>query len=638
MLCFGLWTTLSAQAVLGGLTPKHWLISDYSANEQAVVFKDALAVDGANIVSSCKEKWFLNFNATLCLQGFETIPQLSLKDLDLSKMTIFVVYQSRMTNEENVVWSIEQDGRTSLMLTTDRLANLLDYEYINFTEQRSLLPKLNAYFHNEKMPSHTNSTLLIGAQSERPKTPATKLKGAVAELIIYDRVLMALERQKVESYLALKYGLTLTHPYYDALGVQVWNSKKYKHHIAGIGRDTSSSLNQKQSSSSEEQNLLTIGAGSIAESNAANTAEIPNHHHLVWGNDNAPLEWGSSFSIELPLLQRQWRMQRTREQLLSTEVHFDTKQIVDKLDKRQTLWLVIDETGTGNYTPGAISYYKAAPITQKGIAVFKDVIWDADSSGSDVFSFTMGDDLLTSFSIDAPNCSNEDATGSIRLEAIGGVEPYKCSLKSDKEEHPITAYFNEEEVLELKDLSVGLYDLVIEDANGIKTQHRLKIQANDAPVSPLKDQYVIPSNGYLFLDAEIDDERMEYLWIKEGQILTNQATLEIEDAGVYELELSKDGCTSHQWIRVEDFHRKNVVQAQLYPNPSSDGQFTLTIDLQREEDLELMITNEAGGVIATQSLKGKDFYRYNGMVGHSGIYAVYVGGYYTEVLLKLVVD
>jgi flagellar basal body L-ring protein FlgH len=61
----------------------------------------------------------------------------------------------------------------------------------------------------------------------------------------------------------------------------------YKNDIAGIGRDYTSALNQKQSTSANGD-ILTIGLGEIASSNQANSSTFSSDHSfLTWAHNGA---------------------------------------------------------------------------------------------------------------------------------------------------------------------------------------------------------------------------------------------------------------------------------------------------------------------------------------------------------------
>lgn len=114
-------------------------------------------------------------------------------------------------------------------------------------------------------------------------------KGNIAEVLVFNRELTPTERHKVNSYLALKYGITLkkndgTAADYFAsnhdgtAGTTMWtvnNNMGYGNRITGIGRDDNGVLYQKQSKSQAEGANVTIALGdTVAASNEDNGNNI----------------------------------------------------------------------------------------------------------------------------------------------------------------------------------------------------------------------------------------------------------------------------------------------------------------------------------------------------------------------------
>ncbi|MCU0467176.1 MAG: hypothetical protein MUF58_01125 [Arcicella sp.] len=100
-------------------------------------------------------------------------------------------------------------------------------------------------------------------------------KGKIYEVVVYDRNLTTTEKQKVDSYLAIKYGSTLTANYLSGDGTTVYaanggTATDYDSNVFGIGRDDCQGLNQKQSNSTSD-GFVTISNGALAANNAANT-------------------------------------------------------------------------------------------------------------------------------------------------------------------------------------------------------------------------------------------------------------------------------------------------------------------------------------------------------------------------------
>ncbi len=147
--------------------------------------------------------------------------------------------------------------------------------------------------------------------------------GNIGEVLMYKSDLTATQRQQVESYLALKWGVTLNQTaatsYLSSDGTTaMWNATtagSFKYNIAGIGRDDLSGLYQKQSQSVNAINYPTIGIGTVAATNAANTNTLSDKNFLSWADDNgAQLPSASAVPAGTTVakwLTRKWQIQET---------------------------------------------------------------------------------------------------------------------------------------------------------------------------------------------------------------------------------------------------------------------------------------------------------------------------------------
>jgi trimeric autotransporter adhesin len=153
------------------------------------------------------------------------------------------------------------------------------------------------------------------------------LNGRVAEIFTFSSRLDDLtERPKIESYLAIKYGITLgasteaEKDYINSLDNVIWDVSEnsgFNHHVAGIGRDDDSDLYQKQSKTINTTNEVTIGLGGIFDTNSANINEFEvNGDFLVWGCNNKAftesetdsIALGTGLSTILKLIDRKWKI------------------------------------------------------------------------------------------------------------------------------------------------------------------------------------------------------------------------------------------------------------------------------------------------------------------------------------------
>lgn len=150
--------------------------------------------------------------------------------------------------------------------------------------------------------------------------------GVMPEFIEYTRALTTTEVQQVQSYLAVKYGITLDQAtpqnYIDSTTAVVWDATvnaTYKNNIAGIGRDDASALVQRQSQSvntANSGNLVTLGLSTITADNASNPNNFAaDRNFLIWGDDGASTSFATPITTPTvgtsTRMTRTWRVQET---------------------------------------------------------------------------------------------------------------------------------------------------------------------------------------------------------------------------------------------------------------------------------------------------------------------------------------
>jgi len=172
--------------------------------------------------------------------------------------------------------------------------------------------------------------------------------GRIAEIITYSSTKssgnLTQDRNRIQSYLGIKYGITLgtngtSQDYVDSDGSVIWDQSVndgYNFDVAGIGRDDASELNQKQSKSVNDasdgsgptQGVLTMGLTDIYDTNSENISinsanNLGNKQFLVWGNNGIDLNFATS-TIDV-------NMSSGISPALSTDVHFTGMQRVWKV-------------------------------------------------------------------------------------------------------------------------------------------------------------------------------------------------------------------------------------------------------------------------------------------------------------------
>jgi len=152
--------------------------------------------------------------------------------------------------------------------------------------------------------------------------------GDISEIIVYSEALSDLERNHIESYLAIKYGITLDQSsaalypdYRDSLGTIIWShstNQDYLNDIAGLGVDGQSALNQKVSKSIHSDAVVTMATTADFSSSNLDTSRPAlgdDNSFLLWSNNDGDTTWSSTDAPNNgKILNRKWRVQKTGSQ------------------------------------------------------------------------------------------------------------------------------------------------------------------------------------------------------------------------------------------------------------------------------------------------------------------------------------
>ncbi|MFS4494852.1 invasin domain 3-containing protein [Maribacter sp. 2308TA10-17] len=127
--------------------------------------------------------------------------------------------------------------------------------------------------------------------------------GDITEIIAYNKSLSGTERQQVESYLAIKYGVTLNDgatAYLDSQGNNVWPvDATYTSDIFGIANDAKQALNQQISRSINDEVILTVSTDTnFTGANGTHTS-LTDGQYLLIGNDGASGAVADAISTDL---------------------------------------------------------------------------------------------------------------------------------------------------------------------------------------------------------------------------------------------------------------------------------------------------------------------------------------------------
>lgn len=309
----------------------------------------------------------LNYNPTLRLSGQEVPKKALLRYSNLTHATILGVFMPRASEigTDAVLYSLKGRPGQEVLMSKDKLVRS-DSTYIDYGRQQgedllytsrkgkdeqtflSTAPRILTYskagkpYHSvwgepmqaEITTGHAYTPIHADMGANLPSELFGNIvfKGCSPELIVYGRMLSPAERRQVESYLAIKYGITLSGSYLDGKGNLIWDAHenaRYHHRISGIMCDSVNNFYQPLSASSYEPSPFSAIANDSYEgadmdnlptSNRLLTMGCPEHARLqdgsfmIWGDDDGSLTFSVSESdSSLMLMGRRWLIRGTPE-------------------------------------------------------------------------------------------------------------------------------------------------------------------------------------------------------------------------------------------------------------------------------------------------------------------------------------
>ena len=227
-----------------------------------------------------------NFNSTIAFDGVGTglASAINAADFNFSEMSVFSVQKVASGEYSHTIWHYDNNGSNDLALfidggTTNKfnvtvnnaaLGNVTtpvlndDISHlVGFTSNAAAseiyVDAVNVLNAGGQSQLAANGALMIGldADGAEAQDGDNHLKGNIGEVIMFRKKLSDLDRQKVESYLALKYGISLTSNYIasdETTSIWTDDSDGYNKDVFGIGQDDASGLDQKVSRSVNSSN------------------------------------------------------------------------------------------------------------------------------------------------------------------------------------------------------------------------------------------------------------------------------------------------------------------------------------------------------------------------------------------------
>ena len=351
----------------------------------------------------------MNFNKCFEVDGTESFT-MPLGINESRQSDVIVVYETYDTANENALWQVQLDTAKRIGQTTQRILN--DNGQITYDTANRLKPVVNYLAQSWRTPEVCAPTLALCTADSLP------LYGRVAEAMYFDHRICDTAVIQWISYLAVKYGVTLAQTdYLDSRRTVVWDYTHYPDYctsIAGLGRDDSVGLYQKQTYFAD--NLMIIGiAGANAsgaganndsplqtENNEDNPAFIADGDFIIFGMDGvlpAVSELYTQSGETYEVIGRSMVQVTGDARTYGAFILLDTVSVetLRATSLQSAPVLLIDRSGTGEFPAGETEQVQSTGLDSLGHYVYGNLHWDTDQNGRDFFCFavTMPDTMGT---------------------------------------------------------------------------------------------------------------------------------------------------------------------------------------------------------------------------------------------------
>lgn len=622
------------------LSPHFWIKSKNIGENyywESLTDKEAKVSDKKHIGT------VFNFNPSIVFDTAQDSLILPLGIASKRKQTLFMVYKVKDSLKEQFLWTINDPQKTLSVATNKRLVDLKKYSYRSYKE--NLKPhKANIHFFQQNITDSIArlSSLTIGQKSKFEKLPPEEFQGNISEILVYNRVLSGRETQKVASYLAIKYGISLSQydfkNYVNSQGETIWDIEKHKGFdasITAIGRDDASGLFQLKSSNMIEEGLLTLELKS-----KSNT--IPNNYFTFWSDNGKNLlvkkqEQGAPIGIS-----REWQLDFINPTDISLNWSFNPKFIKGTLPKDTYYWLQVDYSGKGTYNDNDSEYIRLASTSSTEKLVLNDFNWDKQKTGKTKFTLKIAPEMFSKVWITEATCGVA-GSGQLNYSIEGGEAPFTVTVKKEGSDVVVKQWNQAAKSSTGVQLSSGTYDYVVRDAKGNLYSETVFVADKEGTFPNLKSDYLLSNGNPLVLDASqgLPAGNYEYQWFYEGDFVDNNPKIAIDQAGTYELRLlNNQECKTTSKITVTSDGKENTNSNVLilYPNPTTDGHFSIVMQYPRKTNVTISLYSPSGTLIKQNHFTQIETYIDDEVINTSaGMYLVTVNSDFGTKTFKVIV-
>lgn len=526
-------------------------------------------------------------------------------------LTVFTVYQLTSVKEE-CIYSFDSKDTHQLLLTSHRFADLNAVKYMNFPSINTRTPQINTYIHSQQNFRESNhpEVLRIGQQPLFQDIPVSGFEGIFYEMIIYDRTLSPKEKHQVESYLAIKYGLTLENtigPYYNSYGQELWpylESPEMQTNITVIGRDKSQQFEQMSSTSTEWGGFLNL--------TFTNQNESHDLEYVSMRSNDLSLSLDQQVTEGVYQMEREWVIHSFGDKEL-TDISWKEGDLL--LNNEGQFWIKVYRQETDHSSLQFTDFFPASK--KNNIYTIEGMNWDKDGSGSDHFTIIEAPELFLAIDNSHSSCNEDNSFFAYKV--VGGSPPYQVNILKEGEYFSSQTLYDHQ-TSEIIGVSPGKWLIQVIDNKGLSYETTFYQQGFIPKIHDLPSTVHLTKGEKLTLSPTSIGQSYNYHWYNEENLLSSSTSVEISQPGEYLLVVEEGNCKYWQNFTVKEVNSHLFEKVMVFPNPSPDGYFQAEVHLKEESPLLMAVSDINGKKIMERYLPDNSIHLTYGYVPASGIY------------------